>query len=568
MTIEPDFGQSEIAQYIWQTRYCHASESSLAETLARVARALAEPEPIDRARWAQRFFDVMRTGAFIPGGRILAGAGTGDTVTLFNCFVMAPIMDMAASLDRALSEGAATLRQGGGVGYDLSGLATGETLACLDRLEAMCAGLRTMHVRCGAMMATLSDDHPDIESFIEAKRGAGRLSHFNLSVLVSDALVDAAAADRQWPLCAADGERGTVSARALWDRLVRAAYDSAEPGVLFIDRINLFNNLRYCEHIGATNPCGEIPLPAYGACDLGSLNLATFVRDAFTADARLDLDAIADATRTGVRMLDNVIEVSGFPLPVQHDVVRRSRRVGIGMMGLADTLVLLGLRYDSAAGRSLAATAMRTICHAAYDESTVIAGEKGSFPLLDRERYLSAPFIRALPEALRARIAQRGLRNSHLVAIAPTGTISLLADHVSSGLEPILAPSVSRAVHQPGGGSIRFALEAWSLQRWRDKGKRGRPPALLCAEEIDPFDQLRMQAALQPYIDNAISKTVTVPADYALEDFAKLYESAAWLGLKGCAAYRPQQLRPPLVMRSNCRGHALADMAPAPLTHC
>jgi ribonucleoside-diphosphate reductase alpha chain len=573
-----------ISQHIWETRYRYGSagsgESGIDDTWARVARALASVETRDRARWRERFQALLQGFKFLPGGRILAGAGTAHRVTLFNCFVMGTIPDSLPGILDALKEGALTMQQGGGVGYDFSTLrpqgseapATGTIasgpVSFMRIWNSTCATLLSTGARRGAMMGTLRCDHPDIETFVDAKRDRNELRHFNVSVLVSDAFMAAVEANADWPLvfpATMPGSGGGVAdehvvsrewpgfaaptpcrihrlvrARDLWARIMRAAYDCAEPGVLFIDRINANNNLAWRERIGATNPCGEIPLPPYGACDLGAMNLPRFVRDAFSPGARMDMAALAEAVTTAVRMLDNVIDASSFPLPAQADQARGSRRIGLGLTGLADALLMLGLRYDSEAGRSLATEAMRVICHSAYRASVAIAAEKGCFPFFDRQRYMESPFVAALPSELQSAIRDRGIRNSHLTAIAPTGTISLLANAVSNGIEPIFADRYQRAVLDTSGATRQFQVEDDACRQWRAaKRDESLPPSFIDAGGVSPEDHLSMQAALQPYVDGAISKTVNVPEACGFSDFSSLYERAYALGLKGVTAFRP-----------------------------
>ena len=518
----------------------------------RVAAVLAAGEGEGGCAWDARFLDILHDFEFLPGGRILAGAGTGHDVTLCNCFVMGPIADSVAGICRALEEGAVTMQRGGGVGYDFStlrphgtrsdatnGIASGP-VSFMDVWDAMCATIQSTGARRGAMMATLACDHPDIGRFIDAKRQPGRLQHFNLSVLISDAFMRAVEHDEDWPLAFPTGHVvRQVRARALWDRLLHASYDTGEPGVLFIDRINRLNNLWYCERISATNPCGEVPLPPYGACVLGSINLARLVRDPYTRQARLDADRLTAIAATAVRFLDDVIDVSRYPLEKQRETAMKARRIGLGITGLADALVMIGLRYGSDASVALAAGAMRTICHAAYVQSIAIAAEKGSFPALDRARYLDGPFIRELPDDIRDGIARSGIRNSHLLAIAPTGTISLLAGNVSSGIEPVFAADFQRAV-LGRAGTRRFTLTDHAVARWRELNDRatGVPAALVTAEELPSEAHLAMQAALQRYVDNSISKTIAVPPDMHFAAFAPLYTLAYAKGLKGCTAFR------------------------------
>ncbi len=544
--------QMDISRHIWATRYRADGETELRASWRRVARAVAEAEGDAADAWAERFYALLDGFRFLPGGRILAGAGTAHRVTLFNCFVMGRIADDLEHIFEALKEGALTMQQGGGVGYDFSPLRPAGTPASTTHTiasgpvsfmriwDAMCATLLSTGARRGAMMATLRCDHPDIEAFVDAKRDPAELRHFNLSVLVSDALMQAVADDADWPLTFPGlGTVRTVKARDLWQRILRAAYDTAEPGVLFVDTINRDNTLANLESLTATNPCGEIPLPPYGACDLGSLNLTAFVEAPFTPGARLDHVALAAAARTAVRFLDDVIEVSRYPLPAQADEARRKRRIGLGITGLADALVLLGLDYGSEAARSFATRAMQTVRDAAIRASVELAREKGAFAVFDAEAFLASGYASRLPADLRDAIAVHGLRNSHLLAIAPAGTISLLANNLSSGIEPVFAGEAERRVLQGDGRYATHRVLDYALHRWQVQGGTGRPPAFVEARALDPQAHLLMQAALQPCVDNAISKTINVAADLPFARFADLYRQAHALGLKGCTVFRP-----------------------------
>lgn len=564
----------DVSGPIWATRYRYRTDRTLADTWRRVAKALAtaerETEPEARESWEERFFSVLEGFRFLPGGRILAGAGTPLRVTLFNCFVMGRIEDSLDGIFEALKEGALTMQQGGGIGYDFStlrpagapassvGAIASGPVSFLRVWDSMCATVLSTGARRGAMMATLRCDHPDVEAFVDAKREPGALTNFNLSVQVTDAFVEAVHRGADWPLVFSGRVLRSLPARALWDRILRAAYEHAEPGVLFVDRINRLNNLWYCEHLTATNPCGEIPLPPYGACDLGSLNLVRFVQDPFSPAARLDLDGLGATAAVAVRMLDDVIDVSRFPLPRQESQARSTRRIGLGLTGLADALAMLGHRYDSPGGLAAAAAAMRTICHGAYRASIDLAAEKGSFPALDRGKHLEGEFIRSLPEDIREGIAAHGIRNSHLTAIAPTGTISLLAGNVSSGLEPIFGLGCRRRLLDADGAwrEIELSDPAWTL--WRELHPGAEPPAELfaTARELPPAAHLDMQAALQPFVDNAISKTVNVPAGLSFAGFRDVYEQAWSKGLKGVTTFRPNPVT----------GDVLSELPAA--THC
>ena len=558
----PDPFRMDISRHIWETRYRSAGETDIHASWKRVAQAIAAAEGQGRDAWAERFFSLLDGFRFLPGGRILAGAGTGHRVTLFNCFVMGEIADDLTSIFEALKEGALTMQQGGGVGYDFSTLRPAGTQAMsvgvvasgpvsfMHIWDAMCATILSTGARRGAMMATLRCDHPDIFEFVRVKRDPAKLRHFNLSVLVTDAFMQAVKDDGDWPLAfPAPGEPDSrvhrvARARELWNEIMGATYDYAEPGVLFIDRINALNNLWYAERLAATNPCGEIPLPPYGACNLGSLNLTRFVRAPFESGAVLDFAALAETTVLAVRMLDNVCDLSRFPLERQAQAAHATRRIGLGLTGLGNALIMLGLRYDSAEARQAAAGIMQRICETAYRTSIELAREKGSFPLLDREKHVQGTFIRNLPEDIRNGIAQHGIRNSHLTAIAPTGTISLLANNVSSGLEPVFQYDYRRRIYEMDGQLHEYEVSdhAYALYRSLRGADAPLTPAFVTAEEISPYRHLDMQAALQPWVDNAISKTINIPADYAFDEFQSVYQYAHEHGLKGCTTYRPNPI--------------------------
>ena len=570
-----------IARHIWDVKYRHREgnavhDASVADTWRRIAHALAAAEDKDKDYWQARFFQALEGFKFLPGGRIQAGAGTAHKVTLFNCFVMGTIGDSMDGIFDALKEGALTMQQGGGVGYDFSTLRPRGTRAYsvgsvasgpvsfMRIWDSMCATILSTGARRGAMMGALRCDHPDIEEFIAVKQDKTQLRHFNISVLVSDAFMTAVREDQDWPLvfpvdghaaagevmmCQWAGRDGAVpcevhrrvGARALWERIMRASYDYAEPGVLFIDRINQLNNLYYRERINATNPCGEIPLPPYGACDLGSINLTQFVQYPFTKQARLDEDGIGAIAALAVRLLDDVIDTSHYPLPNQAKQARGSRRIGLGFTGLADALMMLNIRYGGEESLRIAQTVMQTLCHAAYRASVAIARDKGPFPFFDRENYLAGEFVRRLPSDIRDGIAQHGIRNSHLTAIAPTGTISLLANNVSSGLEPVFAGDFTRRVLEFDGSYSEYPVVDYAVALWRrnNADETSLPPAFIDAHHLAPAVHLDMQAAIQPYVDQAISKTINVPVNYDFAAFRDLYQRAYDKGLKGCTTFRP-----------------------------
>jgi ribonucleoside-diphosphate reductase alpha chain len=502
------------------------------------------------------FYEALEDHKFLPAGRILAGAGTGRSVTLFNCFVMGRIDDSMNGIFEALREAALTMQQGGGIGHDFStlrpkgapvlgvGADASGPLSFMDVWDAMCRTIMSAGSRRGAMMATLRCDHPDIEAFIEAKHDPARLRMFNLSVLVTDAFVDAVRAGADWPLIFAGRTYRTVKARELWDKILRSTYLAAEPGVIFIDRINAKNNLSYCETIEATNPCGEQPLPPYGACLLGSINLTRFVDHPFEPEAELDLSALQPIVTAAVRMMDNVVEVSRFPLEAQKQEAFAKRRIGLGVTGLADSLAMVGLRYGSAEAAAAARRWMAAIEEIAYEASIALAGEKSPFPLFDRDAYLASGHVRDLPASLRASISRHGIRNALLTSIAPTGTISLFAGNVSSGIEPIFALSYMRKVLLPDGSHRQEPVEDYAVRLYHSlRGKDAPLPAsFITTDDLTPSDHLRMQAAVQAHVDSSISKTVNVPAAISFDAFKQVYEEAYDLGLKGCTTFRPNEI--------------------------
>lgn len=550
-----------ISQQIWDMKYRLRGpdgapvDRTIEETWARVAKALAAPEK-DPAQHEEAFFDALSDFRFLPAGRIIAGAGTGRDVTLFNCFVMGTIPDDMGGIFQGLKEAALTMQQGGGIGYDFStlrprgapvkgvGADASGPLSFMKVWDAMCRTIMSAGYRRGAMMATLRCDHPDIEAFIEAKKEPGMLRMFNLSVLVTDAFMDAIKHDRPWELTFNGTSYTTLRARELWEKIMRATYAYAEPGVIFIDRINQRNNLAYAETIAATNPCGEQPLPPYGACLLGSINLAKLVQDPFTDSARMDDAALARITATAVRMLDNAIDASRYPLAEQKQEAFAKRRIGLGLTGLADALILCGFRYDSDHGRTLASQWMAAISRNAYLASTQLAAEKGSFPLFDAEKYLSGANVMTLEADVRAAIKKHGIRNALLTSVAPTGTISLLADNVSSGLEPVFSFSYERSVLMPDGSRRQEAVSDYAYRLFRQmRGETAPlPKAFVDAQSLIPADHVKMQAAIQEHVDSAVSKTINVPSDTSFDAFQSVYLQAYKSGCKGCTTFRPNEV--------------------------
>lgn len=573
--------KDEISKTVWDIKYRYrlhgkVIDQTIEDTWQRVAKAIAEVEKAhERKGWQEKFYHILENFKFLPGGRILAGAGTKHKVTLFNCFVMNIAEDSLLAIFTALTEGAKTLHQGGGVGYDFSILRPeGDAVKNLDiaasgpvsfmRIwDTMCSVLLSTGARRGAMMAVLRCDHPDIEKFVTAKQNSQELRHFNVSVMVSDAFMQAVKMDDDWPLVfpLEEGAKASevvyrpwgssapvpckiyryVKARALWNKIIRSAYDYAEPGVLFSDTINRLNNLYYCEQINATNPCGEIPLPAYGACDLGAVNLTQFVLNPFTDQAKMNWPLLEETVQIAARFLDNVIDVSRYPLKSQEKAAQGTRRIGLGLTGLADAFVMLGLRYGSKESLQLASEIMRRISEVTWHTSIELAREKGIFPFYSKE-YLKGEFVQDLPDGMQKELEKYGVRNSHHNTIAPTGTISLLANNISNGIEPIFRPQYQRHMRMIES-TTTFLVSDYAYQLWQEKqtGKKF-PKAWVDTETLIPEDHLAVQGAVQPFIDNAISKTINLPKDFPFEKLTDIYTKAYELNLKGCTIFRPNPI--------------------------
>ena len=549
-----------IAEQIWDMKYRLKEadgtpiDLSVEDSWRRIARALAEVEA-EPALWEEKFYAALEDFKYLPAGRITAGAGTGRAVTLFNCFVMGTIPDSMSGIFDMLKEAALTMQQGGGIGYDFStirprgaevkGVAADASgpLSFMDVWDAMCRTIMSAGSRRGAMMATMRCDHPDIEQFITAKQDSARLRMFNLSVLVTDDFMAAVKAGGSWDLKFDGRVYHTIEARDLWNKIMRATYDFAEPGVIFIDRINKMNNLGYCESISATNPCGEQPLPPYGACLLGSVNLARLVTNPFEANAELDPAALDELVRTAIRMMDNVVDASRFPLPQQREEAQNKRRIGLGVTGLADALLMLGLRYGSEEAAAQTEAWMKLIARASYLASVDLAKEKGAFPLFDAEKYLASGNMMQMDDDVRDAIRTHGIRNALLTSIAPTGTISLYAGNVSSGIEPVFAYAYTRKVLQKDGSRTEEEVVDYAVQMWRDKfGDKALPDYFVNAQTLAPMDHVRMQAAAQKWIDSSISKTINCPVDISFDAFKDVYMEAFETGCKGCTTYRPNDV--------------------------
>ena len=552
--------RTPIAEEIWDIKYRlkeyggTAIDLTVQDTWERVANHLASAEKREAQKiWSKKFYKALEDFRFIPAGRINAGAGEhGRNVTLFNCFVMGKIEDSLTGIYEGLKEAVLTMQQGGGIGYDFStirpdgaevkGVASDASgpLSFMDVWDSSCRTIMSAGTRRGAMMATMRCDHPDIEKFIEAKRDPLRLRMFNVSVLATDKFMEAVKNDEMFDLVFEGKVYKTIRAKSLWDKIMSSTYSYAEPGVIFIDRINEMNNLNYIETIAATNPCGEQPLPPYGACLLGSVNLVALLNPDFT----IDKTKLKDTVRTAVRMMDNVIDVSKFPLEAQQIEAENKRRIGLGVTGLADALALGGLVYGSDEAVAWTDEVLKLIAVEAYLTSTELAKEKGSFPLLDVDAYLDTPNMKQMPEEVRQAVRENGIRNALLTSIAPTGTISLYAGNVSSGIEPIFALGYKRKVMQKDGTKIEQQVEDYAVTKWkREKGENTPlPSSFVTAQTLDPEAHVKMQAAAQRWIDSSISKTVNVPEDITFDDFKEVYMLAYETGCKGCTTYRPNEV--------------------------
>lgn len=587
-----------ISNTIWNLKYRYrrggeAIDKTIEDTWRRVAFAIAAVEqPSLQKHWQQEFYSILSGFKYLPGGRILAGAGTSFRVTLFNCFVMNIAEDSLRGIFNALREGALTLQQGGGVGYDFSvlrpygdlvkktGLPASGPVSFMRIWDTTCSILLSTGARRGAMMGVLRCDHPDIEAFVAAKANTRELRHFNVSVMVSDAFMQAVRTDDDWPLIfpAEGAEKQTgaciyrewgalgvvpcriykvIKARTLWRQIIRSAYDYAEPGVLFADTINRENNLWYRERLAATNPCGEIPLPPYGACNLGAINLTQFVLHPFQSEAGLDWKSLERTVQIATRFQDNVIDVSHYPLKAQLAQAQGTRRIGLGLTGLADALVMLGIKYGSTESLALASKIMQKIATVTWQTSIALAQEKGPFPFMNQE-YLRGKFVESLSADQQQAIAKFGIRNSHHNTIAPAGTISLLANNISNGIEPIFLGEYNRHVRTGSQEKLTFSVRDYALAAWQENHK-GLPDSWVDTSTLSPQAHLLVQAAMQPYIDNAISKTINIPADYPFEKLEEIYSEAFKLKLKGCTIFRPNPVTGSVLEAPN---------DPASVDHC
>lgn len=589
-----------ISEQIWEMKYKLSTPNpdikddvTVEDTWSRIAHTCAEslPElngdmelPVDKTLFVknryQEFYGALEDFKFLPAGRITAGAGSARSVTLFNCFVMGVIPDSLSGIFDMLKEAALTMQQGGGIGYDFSPIrpkgatvkgvdadASGPT-SFMDVWDSMCKTILSAGGRRGAMMATCSCSHPDIMDFTTAKRDSSRLRNFNVSVLASDKFMEAVIHDNMWALvhdvAPTDTSLGKnsegkwiyewVQAQDLWDLMMESTFGFAEPGVLFEDRINKMNNLWAIENITATNPCGEQPLPPYGACLLGSINLVKMVKDAFKDDARIDYELLIKTVRTAVQMLDSIIDTSKFPLEAQRTEALAKRRMGLGVTGLADMLFMLNCKYGTKDAEIITDYVMRIIAIAAYEESILLAAKFGPCPVTEtfeqRTDFCTSGFMQGMPSNIRDDIMTYGIRNALLLSIAPTGTISLYAGNVSSGIEPIFAESYVRKVLQKDGTKTEELVEDYAVKFHRqycenlglESTDTRFTQNLVTAQTLTPHDHLVMQAAAQRWIDSSISKTINCPEDISYDDFVDIYMQAYKLGLKGCTTYRPNDV--------------------------
>jgi ribonucleoside-diphosphate reductase alpha chain len=579
------FSSQPISLDVLHEKYLKPGETSAEDLYRRVARALASVEAPDlREKYETLFLENLHAGA-IGAGRIMSAAGTDIQATLINCFVQ-PVGDCIQGMDdegfpgiyEALREAAETMRRGGGVGYDFSrirpkgaqvkataSMASGPC-SYMNVFDQSCSTVESAGARRGAQMGVLRIDHPDVHEFITAKRTPGRWNNFNVSVAVPDEFIAAVQNNAPWELVhkakpganllalgarqRADGlwVYATVPARELWDTIMKSAYDFAEPGILFLDHINEDNNLNYCEDMAATNPCGEQPLPSYGCCDLGPVILTRFVRHPFGFDGlpSFDFEAFEKVVALQVRALDNVLDVTFWPLQQQRDEAMAKRRIGVGFTGMGNTLAMLCLRYDMQEGRAMAARIAKAMRDAAYLASVELAREKGAFPKFEAEPYLAAgTFASRLPEPIKEAIRTHGIRNSHLLSIAPTGTVSLaFADNASNGIEPPFSWMYKRKKREADGSTSEYSVEdhAWRLYRDWGGDVNALPDYFISALAMPAEGHIAMMEAVQPYVDTAISKTVNIPADYPYDDFKDLYLQAWRARLKGLATYRPNAI--------------------------
>lgn len=555
---------AEVRESIFNFKYKHSGDTSISDMFRRVAQAVAQPEgsPELRQEWEDEFFRIMDAGLFLGAGRIISNAGTDrPKATMCNCYVIGDIPDSMDGIFERLHQSALIMQAGGGIGMDFSSLrpkgaavkGTGSVssgpMSFAQTWDAMCGTIEAAGSRRGAQMGVMRVDHPDIDLFIVSKKkdevGKNALERFNLSVAVTDDFMEAVQNDLDWTMHFNGKNKKTVKAAELWDRIMKSNYWDWEPGVLFIDRINQWNNLWYCENIRSTNPCGEQPLPPWGSCNLGAIVLPAFVENPFFDMASFDYTKLEETVKSAVRFLDNVLEINYYPLPEIKDKAMDTRRMGLGIIGLADTLAMMGMRYGSEEAIKATEDIMRHIRDAAYRASIELAREKGVFPAFDSEKYLQGRFIQTLPEDIQSAIKKYGIRNSHLLTVAPTGTISMLCGNMTSGVEPYFGIEYQRTMRiGPDESKAVVDIMPYSVELYRQgNGNTPLPDYILesVGDKVHYKGHIRMQAAAQKYVDSSISKTITFPEDISYEDFKEAYMLAYELGLKGCTTYRPNK---------------------------
>lgn len=575
-----DMFEQEIVRDTWNDKYRwdKVNEDHPHNTMYRCCQGIY-PDWESNANEANAALAAMKEGLWMPGGRILAGAGTSKRVTLCNCYVTRTVHDSMEGIHAALGDAMLTLQQGGGIGTDFSTLRpkgaklvrTGSTasgpLPFMDMWDAMSFTIMSAGHRRGAMMATMSCTHPDIEAFINAKHKKGRLTNFNVSVLVTDPFMKAVEDDGDWDLYfnipptgplglekEVNGEKvyvyKTVKARYLWDLIMKSTFEYSEPGVIFIDRVNKLNNLNYCETISCTNPCGEQPLPPHGACNLGAINLARVVKHPFTSAACIDLPLLKRVVSIGVRFLDNVLDVTNWPLEQQSQEGKNKRRIGLGVSGLGNMFQQLMIPYGSVPSLHWTEAVMKTIANEAYKASALLAEERGTYTFFSPEKFNCA-FYKKLNDDIQTLIAKYGLRNGVLLTVAPTGTTSLFYGNISSGLEPIFLNKIKRSIVQ-GDGSLKEYGNVFDYGYLMYCRKFGIDPnsdpdlpdyMLSTAGNVKPSEHVDVQAACQKWVDASISKTINCPKDLGYEDFCNVYTQAYEQGCKGCTTYRPSEMR-------------------------
>lgn len=592
-----------LIQDVWRDKYLQKGEQSPEDAYRRVAKAIANAPCEHNPKKAEDlFYELMVKRLFLPGGRILAGAGTSKRVTLMNCYVNCTLDDSMEGIMEGVSNLALTSQQGGGVGTAFETLRP--TGAILKRTQSAASGplpfmdvfnqtgktIRSAGERRAAQMGTISDTHPDMPAFVKAKGeglldGSKRFAEFNLSILVSDAFLAAVEDDEEWllyfhiPPVARDSnlakhdfedERGILQyvysvwqARELWDLITKYTYEFSDPGVIFIDRINELNNLQYCETIRCTNPCGEQPLPPHGTCNLGAINVAQIVRNPFTSDASIDLDLLIEATKAGVRFLDNVIEVTNYPLEAQREEEFSKRRIGLGITGLGTMFAELGIRYGSVASERTASQIMKTIAHAAYTESSRLASIRENFPLFTPDIVDNGFINQRFDESMKDMIISQGLRNGVILTVAPVGTGSIALGNISSGLEPDFAHEYKRNVRQNNTEEFKEYVEKSYTKRFYEfcTERQPIPDYMATALNLEIIDHIKIQGAVQKWVDASVSKTINIPKDYPYEKFVEVYSLAYQYGCKGCTTYRPSDHRLSILSTSE-EGSKLRQVEP------